>query len=250
MKPGRGSAALVCALIALVAISAAATTAAAKTKKPKKKAVATKVATKHKPAPKKAAPKAMCQLGQDTRKSPCAPNPLFAKEVCGDYVSQVQALAPAGTRIATAGNRYGPYVDNVECNYTSNGTPQRFGFFVQGGPNYHTNSLADPSKQIDLHQAFEQAYQEARKQSAGDPLYNPCQPAPPGTVKTTIEGYEAFTVDDCAPVKNSVRQPTSATASVLAGDVWVYVSGGGRNFGPLTSSQLIPLVKELIAKYR
>lgn len=227
MRLGRGSTAFACALIALRAMAAVASTAAAKTKKPKKKAVATKVVKK--PAPKKAAPKAMCQLGQDTRKSPCAPNPVFAKAVCGDYVSQVQALAPAGTRIATAGNRYGPYVNNVDCSYTSNGTPQRFGFVVQGGPNYHTNSLVDTSKQIDLHQAFEEAYQEARKQSAGDLLYNPCQPAPPGTVKTTIEGYEAFTVDDCPPVDNSVRQPTSATVSVLAGDVWVDVSGGGRN---------------------
>jgi hypothetical protein len=247
MRLGRGSAALACALVALLAIAVAASTAAAKTKKPKK-AVATKVAKK--PAAKKAASKAMCQLGDSTQKTRCTANPLFSKDVCGDYVSQVEALAPAGTRITTAGNRYGPYFNDVDCFYTSNGTPQRFSFFVQGGPNYHTNSLVDTSKQIDLHQAFEEAYQQAVKQSAGDPLYNiPCQPEPPGTVKTTVEGFEAYTVDDCPGTNNSVRQPTSATVSVLAGDVWIYVSGGGKDFGPLTSSQLIPFAKELIAKY-
>lgn len=247
MRLGRGSAALACALVALLAIATAASTAAAKPKKPKKKAVATKVAKK--PAGKKAAPKAMCRLGENTGKSPCVANPLFSKDVCNEYVSQVQALAPAGTTITTAGNRYGPYFNVVGCYFTANGTPQKFYFGVQGGSNYHANSLVDKSKQLDLQQAFEEAYQQSVKQSTNAPLYNPCQPPAPGTVKTTVSGYEAFTDDDCAPVDNSVRQPTSATLNVLAGDAWITVGGGGTHFGPLTSSQLIPIAKELIARY-
>jgi hypothetical protein len=232
MKLRTGSVALACALVALLAIAAAASAASAPAKKrPPKKA--------HAGATTKPKPKAMCRLGEDPRKAPCSPNPLFSKDVCSDYVSQVQTLAAPGTRITTAGNRYGPYFNVVHCFYTANGTPQRFNFDVYSAG---TRSHAQ--------QEFERDYQEA----VTTYTYTQCppgepEPTAPGAVKTTIAGYESFTVDQCAPVDNSVVQPTAGMLEVLAGNDFILVGGGGTSFGSLTSSQLIPFAKELIAKY-
>lgn len=231
MRLRKGSAVLACALMALLAIAAVASAASAPAKKrsPKKAHAAAKT-TKA---------KALCRLGENTRTAPCTPNPLFSKDVCSDYVSQVQALAAPGTRITTAGNKYGPYFNVVGCAYTANGTPQRFNFSISGA-----------KTQSDAQKGFERDYQESvttytyTQCPAGEP-----EPTAPGVVKTTIGGYEAFTIDQCAPIDNSVVQPTIGRLDVLVGDANIFVGGGGTSFGSLTSSQLIPFAKELIAKY-
>lgn len=204
-------------------------------------AIAVGAAAKPAPAAAMKKPKAMCQLGQNTQKAPCAPNPLFSKDVCNDYLSQVRALAAAGTRITTAGNRYGPHFNTVGCYYTANGTPQRFFFNVSGS-----------KKRSDARKAFEQDYQQwAMMTPASSDQCDPRDPEPtvPGTVKTTIEGDEAFTVDQCAPIDNNVVMPSAGRLEAVAGNAYIVVAGGGNSFGSLTSSQLISFAEELIAKY-
>jgi hypothetical protein len=258
MRFGKTACACACALIALAAVGTAAATASVK---PTKKTVAAKTHTAKAKAKKTAAkkpgavtktkpgaaaaptqPEPMCQLGQATIQMgatppvKCTPNPLFAKDVCDGYQSQAQSLIQ-GTTIATAGNRYGPLVNSVSCYYTVDAMPQAIYFTVEGGANFHTNSLADTKKQIDLQQAFEQEYQQWAM------VTNLC------TVKTTVEGFEAFTVDNCPTTSNGVTETAGGRVEVLAGDTWVMV-GARPAYGVTSSSQLIPFAEQLIAKYR
>ncbi|HWB22098.1 MAG TPA: hypothetical protein VG652_04360 [Gaiellaceae bacterium] len=224
------STALAGALMTLFVSAAVASAANAPAKKtPPKKAHAAAVK-----------PKPICQLAENTRTVPCTPNPLFSKDVCNDYMSQVEALAAPGTAITTAGNKYGPNFNVVGCYYAANGISQRFYFTVSGA-----------KSQSEAQKGFQRDYQE----SVTTYTYTQCppsepEPTAPGVVKTTIGGFEAFTIDQCAPIDNSVIQPTIGRLEVLAGNADIFVGGGGAEFGSLTSSQLISFVKELIAKYR
>jgi hypothetical protein len=221
--------ACVCAVLALAVVGA--TVASAATKPPKKKAVPAKLP--------------MCKLGQATygaKAVKCAANPLFAKTVCNVYLPRVQTLVPAGAKVATAGNRYGPLENTIGCYYTVNGTPQQFDFSVNGGASFSTNSLADPKKQINLKQAFEQEYHQWAI------VTNQCVPQAANAAKTTVEGYEAFTFDGCPPTKNGVAANAGGLLEVLAGTTWVTVRGSSGST-VTSSSQLIPFAEQLIAKY-
>lgn len=244
MRYGRAAFACVCALVALAVLGSGVATASVK---PKKKIVAANTTAKT-PAATKTKSEPMCQLGQATvvtgsNKVPlkCTPNPLFSKDFCSDYLPQVQALDPGAT-IATAGNRYGPPLNVVDCYYTANGKTQSFFFTVSGGANWHGASMVDPSKQVDLEQSFEEEYQQWVQGT------NQCDPQPPGAVKTTLEGFEAFTFDDCPSTSNGVVRPAGGRVEVLAGDTWIIV-GASWTFDVNSSSQLIPFAEQLIAKY-
>jgi hypothetical protein len=213
---------LASALVALLAIAAVASAASAPPKKGKK-------------------PTSLCRLGQNTQKASCAPNRLFSKDVCSAYLPQMQALDP-GQRIVTAGNRYGPVFNVVGCYYTVGGTPQGIYFTVNGGAHFHTNSLVDTKKQIGLQQAFGEEYDQWAI------VDHDCDPPVPGTVKTTVEGFRAFTVDLCPPMRNGVAETAGGHVEVLAGTTWVII-GARPGYSVTSSSQLIPFAEQLIAKY-
>lgn len=229
MRWGKTTLALVCALA--LATGAAATAGVAAKKKPKKKA----------------APLALCQLGQPTigaTRVKCKPNPLFSKTICQTAITPLlQAAFPSSGVPAGPVNRYGPFFDTVGCYWKVGGTNQAIGVQVLGGKGFHTNSLYNTNTQIDMEQAWQEQFQE---DSTGQATCGDGQTSST-LAKTTVEGFSAYTMDQCPALPN-FKADGYYKISVITKYAWYIVMARS----PVTvqsSSDLVPIVEKLMANY-
>lgn len=231
MKWGQAVLALLCAL----ALATAATATAG-------------VATKKKP--KKAAPLALCQLGQNTiqqgkvKPVKCKPNPLFSKTICQTAITPIlQAAFPSSGVPAGPENRYGPFFNNVGCYWKVGGMNQAIGVQILGGRGFHTNSLYNTNTQIDLQQAWQEQFQE---DSTGQGTCGDGQTSVT-VAKTTVEGFSAYTMDQCPPLPN-FKADGYYKVSVITKYAW-YMVTARTPVAVHSSSDLVPIVEQLMAKY-
>jgi hypothetical protein len=232
MKWGKATLVLVCALA--LATGAAATAGVSAKKKP--------------PKPK---PLALCQLGQGTiqmRNGPkpvkCKPNPLFSKTICQTAITPLlRAAFPSNGVPAGPVNGYGPFFNSVGCYWKVGGMSQAIGVNILGGKGFHTNSLYDTTKQIDLQQAFEEQFQEDQ-QTTGT-----CGDGQTSTIvaKTTVEGFSAYTMNQC-PVTVNFFATGYYKVSVITKYAW-YIVLARSPVSLQSSDQLLPIVEKLMAKY-
>ncbi|HEX5479013.1 MAG TPA: hypothetical protein VFY79_04770 [Dehalococcoidia bacterium] len=233
MRWGHASLALVCALA--LATGAAATAGVSAKKKPKKKV----------------APLALCQLGQLTiqmRNGPkpikCKPNPAFSKTICQTAITPLlQAAFPSSGVPAGPANGYGPFLNTVGCYWKVGGMNQAIGVQVLGGKGFHTNSLYVANTQITMQQAWQEQFQE---DSTGQ---GTCGDGPTSQIvaKTTVEGFSAYTMDQCPALPN-FKADGYYKVSVITKYAWYIVMARS----PVTvhsSSDLVPIVEKLMAKY-
>lgn len=228
MKWGQAALALVCVLA--LATGAAATAG---------------VSTKKKP--KKAAPLALCQLGQSTygkNAVKCKPNPLFSKTICQTAITPLlQAAFPSSGIPAGPVNRYGPFMDVVGCYWKVGGMNQAIGVQIIGGKGWHTNSLYNTNTQIGLQQAWQEQFQE---DSTGQGTCGDGQTSVT-VAKTTVEGFSAHTMDQCPALPN-FKADGYYKVSVITKYAW-YIVMARTPVSVHSSSDLVPIVEKLMAKY-
>lgn len=226
-------------------------------------------ATKASASKPKKTKKARCHIGQTTG---CAPNPLFAKGACDALNAGLQAVAAPGVTVGKAYQPGDSVGSGLECFWQINGHRQAIWVHIYGGRNFSTTVEGDGGKVLTspsghtkwtLAEEFEWEYE----QFFADPgstcpipslaAASAGQPEPPwlNPVKTTIEGYEAWTQDDCA----QLPQPDSPEYRpnfrigrqvwVLDGDMTISLAMSVPDTTLDTSAQLIPFVEQIMRKY-
>ena len=230
MRWGQATLALVCAFA--LATGAAATAG---------------VSTKKKPKP---TPLALCGLGQQTANRVngkvvrCKPNPLFGTTVCQTFVTPIlQSAFPSSGVPAGPLNKYGPYFNTLGCYWKVGGMPQAIGVQVIGGKGFHTNSLYEKNTQISMQQAWQEQFQE---DSTGQGTCGDGQTSVT-VVKTTVEGFAAYTMDQCPPLPN-FKADGYYKLSVITKYAW-YIVSARTPVAVHSSSDLVPIVEKLMAKY-
>lgn len=210
-------------------------------KHPKKTHVVARKKPKQHAAKKKAAaaPKPVCLIGQSPQRgNSCTANPLFAKTICASFDPWLQAVAPgfqfpAGTANASA-------FGDVGCWWTVNGHHQAFSMSVAN----LTGSSDQSGNKLTPQQAWNYEIQ-METQSWDTPDAEVCPDGSKYRVpkQTTVEGYPAFTEDTCP------ADGAAGAVFVLVGPVQFTAHAWAPQFN-LTSAQLVPLVEQLIAKYK
>lgn len=233
MKWVNATLALVCALA--LATGAAATAGVSAKKKP------------HKPKPL-----ALCQLGQYTIKTlngpkpvKCKANPLFSKTVCQTAITPMLQAAFSNSGVpAGPVNGYGPFINVVGCYWKVGGMTQAIGVNIVGGKGFHTNSLFEKTKTIDMQQAWQEQFQEDQIGQSGT-----CGDGQTSQTvsKTTVEGFSAYAVDQC-PATASFAADGYYKISVITKYAW-YTVVARAPVSVHSSSDLVPIVEKLMAKY-
>lgn len=237
MNLRRAASALACALVVVLAVgvSASAASAPAGKKQPRKHHVVAKKHPKKHAAKKKAvaAPKPVCLIGQSPQRgNSCTANPLFAKTICATFVPWLQAAAP-GVQFP-AGYGGGTAFGAVSCWWTVTGHKQAYGLQVTG----LIGATGPQGQKWTPQQTFDWGFQDDT-QVMNNPDNETCSDGVKSMVpkRTTVSGYQAYTEDPCAP-------DVGGKVDVLVGSVLF------RANGLVSSAQLIPVVEQLIAKYK
>lgn len=218
-----------------------------------------------------AANKPLCRIGQPT--NTCAANPAFARTICSSFVPTWQQILPGktfnqGYFPSWTGNR-------VSCFYVVDGQKQGVYLSVQGGA-FGASSTSDNVRHVGKAQApaeFQDAWNMDMKYWQGQSKdscpfltqaaldQSVATNGPDGIPwdlpqKTTVAGYPAITWDWCKSPQGKVgpfdpaKSGFQHSVTVLAGDVIISATIGWQVPGDYSSSQLTPLVDELIAKYK
>ncbi len=232
---------LTCALVLTVAVGAGVVDAA--TKPPAKK------------QPTKTQPKKqLCKLAQDTKT--CKPNPLFAKTICDTFLPTLQAIAPN----TTFGRGYFPsYEGNrVSCFFKANGHGQALHISVSGGYAGKLGPKVTPAQSFAFTHKETIEYLPGMTCPAPSKAYFdqhlPSGPPVQFPVKTRINGYQAYTFDQCVtpepdtPFADFDTLLLAHKVYVLAGRAVIVVSWGAPVID-VTSAQMMPLVQKLIKTY-
>jgi hypothetical protein len=194
-------------------------------------------------------------------KKNCIANPIFAKTVCSKFLPAMQAMAP-GTSFGPA---YFPSWSGTEvsCFYKVGSRGQAFSIGIHGGLSHSNTKSGLPL--LTLPQSMQFMFDDytksttdmgcpwpsmAEKNAAGIASNGLFVHAP---VRTTIDGYKAFTLDQCkTPDSSMAGEPWNSTWSrsieVVAGHALIVVQATAP-FVDVTPDQMMPLVKQLIKTY-
>ncbi|MBV8080546.1 MAG: hypothetical protein JO186_09270 [Actinobacteria bacterium] len=221
--------ALACALSAVLVVAAVASATTPAKKHVKKPAPAPKV-------------KPMCVLGQSPvlQRALCTANPIITKDACQTYWTPiVQQLAPGLPLVGYDLN--GAAFGNVSCFWKSGSTPQVFDIQAMS-----LDGSSDQSgKKLTAAQAWQ--YGIAMDNQTWNVSENETCPAGYKSMTpqlTTVEGYPAYTEDPCPDASGW------SMVRVLVGGHATFAVSAGRPTFNVTSQQLIPLVEQVIARYK
>ncbi|HEY3962142.1 MAG TPA: hypothetical protein VGL84_06410 [Gaiellaceae bacterium] len=188
----------------------------------------------------KAPPKAktpLCALGQYSSKAkPCKANPEFGSTVCKAYDAQISALV--GTPALGGPNRAGGSPE-LSCFFKIGGKIQQFSFSVfkdTGRPQDTTAKAAYAFELNEITSLAAKADPSCILNNVGSPVNAP--------VILRGVGDAAFTWDECADPST----PGIANVYALKGKVFYSVTAT-HPLVTLTAAQLLPFVKQLLAKY-
>lgn len=185
--------------------------------------------------PKVKAP--LCALGQFSSKAkPCKANPEFGSGACQAYNAQISALV--GTPALGGPNRAGGFPE-LSCFFKIGGKIQQFSFSVFKDTGRPQDTTAKAAYAFELNEKTNLAAKGGEVcvlNNVGSPVNAP--------VILSDVGDAAFEWDECSDLTG----PGLASVYALQGKV-IYSVLATHPLAPLTASQLLPFLKQLMAKY-